>query len=182
VEHCEPFTIGSHHAVLDAIVHHLDEVAGTVPATMQITLVCSRLVVVSAGCLRCCIVSRRECPEYRLKVTYCAAFAADHQAIAAFTAPDTTAGAYIEVTDVLFLQALCTSHVDNDVVVAQQACKLLNDVVDDLIRHHDPDCSWCLQSLHQVFDGISSFCAERRHLVPGAPGARIDHATVAIRK
>ncbi len=134
-------------------------------------------------------MSGGERAKYGLEVTDRIFFAANHQAVAALQAPDTATGADIEIAYVLLFQIFGTTHivgkigvstVDDDVAVAEQARELLDDIIDDLVGHHDPYCPGWLQALHQGFNGIGGICTECRHLVPGAPGACVDDATMIV--
>ena len=98
-QHVQAFRVGGHQAVLDAVVHHLDEVAGAARAAVQPAAFLGRRRTlaarrpfggVDAGGER---VEDRSQPGDRLGV------ATDHQAVPALEAVDAAARADVEVVD-----------------------------------------------------------------------------------
>ncbi len=71
---------------------------------MQVPLLGRGVRGVAPGSARCSVRPRSECVEDRLEACDRGAGAANHQAVAAFDAPDAAAGADIEVVDTAGLQ------------------------------------------------------------------------------
>src|SRR5262249_62285356 len=88
VQHVHPLRQGRHHAVLDAVVDHLDEVARAVGAAVQPALLGGAGLTGAAGRARRGVHARREGAEYRRHVGYRVVVAADHEAVAAVEPPD----------------------------------------------------------------------------------------------
>ena len=96
-----PLGVGGHDSVFDAVVDHLDEVAGAVGTAVQIALLGgaaeSSRVPVCAECHRCPGASVAKIGS-RCFTT--AGLAANHHAIAALQTPDAAACSDIDVVDV----------------------------------------------------------------------------------
>ena len=93
--------VGGHQAVLDAVVDHLDEVAGAAGAAVQVALLggaAGRLAARRAGAAPMPGASAAKIGSSRRTG---APLAADHQAVAALEAPDAAAGAHVQVVDAL---------------------------------------------------------------------------------
>ena len=84
------FGEGLHHAVLDAVVDHLDVVAGAAGADVEIAV----------G------FWRREGFEYWEVAVVCCAIAADGEAVSVFESPDSAAGSGVEHVDAFFGQII----------------------------------------------------------------------------
>ena len=95
----KPSAIGLHHAVLDAVVDHLDEVAGAARPGMQVALLGAGVAALAAarwrGCRRVPGASAREDRDRAARTDRL--LAADHQAVAALEPPHAAAGADVEV-------------------------------------------------------------------------------------
>ena len=81
----EAFGVGLHHAVLDAVVHHLDEMAGAARAGVEIALLDPRVAAFAAGRQRDRPAAGRERLEDRVEAVERLAPAADHHAEAALS-------------------------------------------------------------------------------------------------
>src|SRR5579859_7400993 len=97
----ETFRIGSHDAVLYAVVHHLDEVAGAAGAAMKVALFRGATYFVASRGARDIADARGDGLEDRIQVFDGSSRAADHEAIAAFEPPDTAAGTHVDVVNAL---------------------------------------------------------------------------------
>src|SRR5262245_44351879 len=95
----QAFGVGGHDPVLDAVVHHLDEVPGAARPAVQISLL---------GCLADLLSSRRACDvpdagpeprEDRVEALDDVVLAADHHAVPALQAPDAAARAHVDVVN-----------------------------------------------------------------------------------
>src|SRR5690348_9264870 len=154
----EALAVRLEHAVLDAVVNHLDEVAGAAGAHVAIA------------------VLRRERLEDRLAVLEGLALATDHQAVADLEAPDATARAHVQevqagvfhlfgVPDGILPVGVAT--VNDDVAGLEQVHHVMDGIVRHLAgRHHQPDDLRAgLQRLHQLVEGVSRNGALPRRLI-----------------
>ena len=152
-EQLETLGVGLHHAVLDAVVDHLDEVPAAVP---------THVVVAVAG--------RGERSQDGADVLEGGALAADHEAVAHFEAPYAAAGAGVEVADAFLRKGGAAAHVvlerrvaavDEDVVFGEQRHELVDDLLGGVaVRQHQPDDARLRQRGHdagQLADGLGAF-------------------------
>ena len=100
-----------HHAVLDAIVDHLDEMAGAARPGMEVALLHPRVVAVAAAGRRDVAAAGRERPEDRVEPPHGRRLAADHQAVAALEPPHPAARADIEIMQTLLAERGGPAHV-----------------------------------------------------------------------
>src|ERR1700688_2158234 len=107
----EALGVGLHQAVLDAVVHHLDEVPGAGGTAMQVSKGGGALLALAARRGRDRSLARRQRLPDRVEALDRVARAADHQAVAAVDAPDAAAGAGVEIVDALARQLACAAHV-----------------------------------------------------------------------
>src|SRR6516164_156421 len=105
-QHTKSLGIGGHDAVLDAVVHHLDEMPGTVRPAMQVALLGGAADLFAARRARDVAPSGRECRENRVETSDHLGLAPDHHAIAALEAPHTATGPDIDIMDSLWRQLL----------------------------------------------------------------------------
>ena len=97
----ETLGIGGHDAVLNAVVHHLDEVAGAARPAMQIALFGGAAYFFASGGAGNVADAWCDGFENRIKVFDGRGGAADHEAVASFQTPDTAAGAHVDVLNAL---------------------------------------------------------------------------------
>ena len=97
----EAFGIGLHQAVLDAVMHHLDEVPGAGRTGVDVAALGAGIAFLAARCARDIAEPGRERREDRIEVIHRRLLAADHHAIAALDAPDAAGGAAIDVANAL---------------------------------------------------------------------------------
>src|SRR6516162_5356373 len=95
LQNVEPLRVRGHQPVLDAVVHHLHEVAGAGRSAVEVSLFgCARGLVASLGTRKVTAPGGErlkdgvEVPGYVLR-------AADHHAVAALEPPDAAAGAHV---------------------------------------------------------------------------------------
>src|SRR6201999_977007 len=88
-----------HHAVLDAVVDHLDEVPGPGRPAVQVTLVGGALAVVQARGGRHHALARGDGLPDRVQPLHRLVVAADHQAVTAVQAPDAAARTAVHPLD-----------------------------------------------------------------------------------
>ncbi len=113
-QNAQTFRVGGHQAVLDAVVNHLDEMAGAVRAAVQIPLLGGAVDFSRPGVRGNVAGARRQRCEDRIQMPDDIVFAADHHAVAALQSPDAAAGSDIHVVDPLrrqFFRAADIVHV-----------------------------------------------------------------------
>ncbi len=159
-EHAHSLGIGGHDAVLDAVMHHLDEVAGAVWPAVQVTLLGSTTglftprrawyLVTHAG---------RQSGQDRIEVLDHRVFTTNHHAVSSLQSPDPTTRPYVHVVDSLrreFLGAPDVIHVvgiaavDEDVVAFKMGEEISDSVVHDGRRNHQPHRPRLTEFLHKV--------------------------------
>src|SRR5262245_1493937 len=87
-EDVKAFGIGLHQPVLDAVVHHLDEVAGAGGAAIDVALFGGAAELLTAGSSGNVADAGRERFENGIKMIERFARSANHHAIAALQSPD----------------------------------------------------------------------------------------------
>src|SRR6516165_4022856 len=117
-QHTKSFGIGGHDAVLDAVVHHLDEMPGPVRPAMQVTLFGGAAQLLASRRTRDVASSWRERREDRVETFDYLRLAADHHAIAALEPPHTAAGPDIDIMDAFSRQLLRAPDVVDVVGIA----------------------------------------------------------------
>ena len=100
-----PSAIDGHHAVLDAVVHHLDEVTGAVRAAVQVALRGRVAGAGAAGRRAEPSVAGRDRSKIGSRRVDDVVLAADHQAVAALETPDPAARAAVHVVHAAFARA-----------------------------------------------------------------------------
>ena len=183
----QAFGIGGHHPVLDAVVDHLDEVAGAVRPAMQVALL-GGAVALATGGARDVADAGRQGLEDRVEAADHVGFAADHHAIAPVEAEHAAAGADVDIVDLLrgqFLGAadvvdvVGVAAVDQDVAGFEQRQQVGDRRVDHRGRHHQPQRPRLGELgdlvLHRGGAGRALF----RQRVHRGGGAVEDHAFVA---
>ena len=98
-QHAQPFGVGGHDAVLDPVVHHLDEMAGAVRSAVQIPPFGGAADALSPRRAWDVADAGRQRREDRIEVLDDIRLATDHQAVAAFPSPDAAAGPDVDVVD-----------------------------------------------------------------------------------
>src|SRR5260370_22851573 len=101
LEVVQAFGVGGHQAVFDAVVNHLDEVASTGRAAVEIALLGSAGYFFAARRAIDIAAARRKRFENGIESLHDVGFASDHLAITAFEAPDAAAGADVAIVDAL---------------------------------------------------------------------------------
>src|SRR5579875_1934592 len=148
-----------HHAVLDAVVDHLDEVPGAVGPAVQVPLGGGAAVLRPAGRRHRVALAGGDGPEDRVEPLDRLGLAPDHQAEPALQPPDAAAGAAVDVVDAVGPQLLGpgdvvpvvgVAAVDHHVVGVQQRPQLVQGLLHDAGGHHDPQGPGALQLGHEV--------------------------------
>src|SRR5215470_1159218 len=101
VQHGQTFGIGRHDSVLDAVVNHLDEMAGAVGTAVQVALFGGAIEFFATGRARYVTDTGGKRREDWIEVLNHVLFAANHHAITTFEAPHTATGAYVHVVNLL---------------------------------------------------------------------------------
>src|SRR5436309_4994860 len=105
----EALSVGGHEAVLNAVVHHLDEVAGAIGTAVQVTLLGSAVKVLAPGRARCVTRARRQRREDWIEAPDGVLFTTDHHAVTSLQAPHTTARPYVQLVDAPGCEQLAVS-------------------------------------------------------------------------
>src|SRR5262249_9374610 len=150
-EDVEALGIRLHDAVLDAVVDHLDEMAGPGGPAVQITFLRGARHFLPARRARDVAAAGRQRLENRVEALHRLFRATDHHAVPTLDAPAAPRGADITVVQPLALQLARPPHVVLEVAVAA--------VEDDVARLH---------VLGQLVDGVLGRSAGRHHDPGGA--------------
>ena len=97
----EPFGVGCHQPVFDAVMDHLDKMAGAARPAMEISLFRRRSLLLPPGRGGHAGTARSQGTENRIQLFHRLGFAADHQAIPPLQPPDAAAGSHIQIADAL---------------------------------------------------------------------------------
>src|SRR5665811_1600263 len=92
---------GLHQSVLDAVMHHLDEVARAGRTGMDVAAFGTGIAFRAVRRTRNIAQPRSECCEDRVEAIHCLLRAADHHAVAAIYPPDAAGRAAIDVVNAL---------------------------------------------------------------------------------
>ena len=190
VKDVQPFGEGSHHSVLDPVVHHLHEVPCARRSTVEVAALLRRRIAVAPGCsLRSSDARRQRC-EDRLELCERVVRAADHEAEAALEAEHAAARATVDVADALLgelgrtadvVAVVGVATVDDGVVAAQARCELVHGRLGDLSRrNHDPGTAWHVELGNEVVERARSCRSLGDELCDGVGGDVVDDAGVAL--
>ena len=157
----EAFGDGLHHAVFDAVVDHLDKVAGADRPGVQIPLLHPLIAPVAAGCQRDAALAGGERGEDRVQMLERLARAADHQAVATLQPPHAAGGAAVEIVDAVLgerrgaadvVAEIAVAAVDHHVARTEQATKGRHRVFGNRARgqHHPHRARARAEPLHHV--------------------------------
>src|SRR5215831_7086346 len=163
----EAFRISLHQAVLDAVVHHLDEVAGPAWPSMDIATLDARIAAtVTTWRSRNIARPGRERDKNRIKTVDDVLLAANHHAVSAFEAPDPAARSDVNVMQAAPLERLSTADIvfpegvaaiDDDIARCEQHAKLVDGAFRDLAgRQHQPDRARLAELAHELFEPASA--------------------------
>src|SRR5579872_121954 len=89
--------IGRHDTIFDPVMNHLDEMAGTGPATMEIAHFGGAARSFTSRRADDFSYARRQRLEDRIEMPHGSLRPTDHHAIAAFQPPDAAAGANVDI-------------------------------------------------------------------------------------
>ena len=186
----EALGIGLHHSVLDAVMHHLDEVPGAGRTGVNVAALGAGIAFLAARRARDIAEPRSERREDRIEVIDSLLRAADHHAIAALDTPDAAGRAAIDVANALRRQFFGVADVvlvkgiaavDDDVVPVQQAAELLDHLFGDLARRqHQPNGARLFSELlHQIGNRRRRCGAVLCQRFARLGGSRVHHAVVS---
>src|SRR5581483_10544619 len=188
LEEVQTLRIRGHHAVLDAVVHHFDEVPGAVRTAVQIAHLGRGLGRAPARAGLLPPAAGRESREDRLEGAEHSRLGTDHQTIALLEPEHTAARTGIDVVDACRAQLLGPANivlivgiaaVDEDVAGGEPRPQLRNDAVNDGSGHHDPDRAWRLEGGGELRERVGGDGAIRRNCLHRFPGSVIGDAFVA---
>jgi hypothetical protein len=156
-------------------MNHLDEMARTVTAAMQIAEFGCAINLFAAGGARNVAGARGQRPEDGIEVLDNLRLAADHHAVTALEAPDTAAGADIDVIKILagefmsppdVVDVIGVAAIDEDVPCVQERYQSGNGLVHDPGGHHEPDRPRPFEpidEIHHMFSAFGAFSGELVH-------------------
>src|SRR5882724_4333647 len=170
LENVEALAIRLHHPVLDAVVHHLDEVACAGGSTMNVAVF---------GCAAGDLFSSRRAANFAasgcqrlenwIETSHRVFGAADHHAIAAIDAPNAAAGSDVHVIDAFGFQLPCTADVIFEIGIAAiddgvAALHSIRQGLDSLFGRiagwdHDPGCPRRLEIADELVERCGTQCS-----------------------
>ena len=177
-----------HHPVLDAVVDHLYEVARAVRTAVEVALLRGAAGLAARRRLGRALARRDRLPD-GVEALHGLVVAADHQAVAAVEAPDATRRAAVHEVDALARQFLGVldvvavvrvATVDQGVVVLEELLELVDHLLHEAGRHHDPDVARALHLRDQVCHRGGADCALGDEVIDGLRVDVEDDAGVAI--
>ena len=180
LKNVEPFRVGGHQAVFDAVVHHLHEMSGPGRAAVEIALFSSSANFFASRSAIGVSAAGGQRFEDRIKEFDNVRFAANHLAVATLEAPDTAARAHVAIMNLLgrklfgatdVVDVVGVSAVDHDVARFQLAGKIVERRIDDRCGHHQPNRARLLQFLDEIVErsrARRAFPREQLHRVRAA--------------
>src|SRR6266571_4269993 len=100
----QALSVGSHDAVLNTIVDHLDEVTGAIRSTKKIPLLGSSSNLFTPSSAWCCIDAGSQGREDRVEMLDDLLLTANHQAVTALEAPDASTRSAVHIVNTLALK------------------------------------------------------------------------------
>src|SRR6266851_4909594 len=163
----EALCVGSHDAVLNTIVDHLDEVTSATRSTAQIPLLGSSPHLCSSRGTRRCVDARGQGGEDRVEMLDHILFPANHQTIAALEAPHAAAGSAVHIVDPFRFEVGRTAKI----IVVVRIATVYDDVTGSKVwdnglqrcihrgsRHHQPDSARRGKLVDEVRQSGGTFC------------------------
>src|SRR5436309_11856663 len=161
LENVQALRVGRHQTVLDAVVNHLDEMAGAGGAAVKIALFGGATYFVASGSARNVATAGRQRFENRIEALYHVGFAADHLAIAALKAPDAAARSHIAIVNAFggeFLRAanvvdvIRITSINDHVVLFELAHQIVRRGIHYGCGNHEPDRARSLELLDKIVE------------------------------
>src|SRR5512133_273492 len=137
-----------HDPVLDAVVHHLDEVTRSRRSAVQVALLLRRQFTGAAWCACDVTNAWRNGLQDRIDDLDRFLVTTHHQAVAALQTEDAAAGTDVNVMQALLpklggptyvVAVIRVAAVDDDVALIEQASQLVNDLAREAGGNHHPD-------------------------------------------
>src|SRR5271165_6572869 len=185
----QAFGVGGHDAVLDAVVHHFDEVARAAGAAMEIAFLGSASGFFAARSAVYVAATGSQRFEDGIEVLDDVVFPADHLAVAALEAPNATGGADVDIVDALAAEFLGAADVvdvvgiaaiDEDVSDIELAREFVERGVDHGGGNHEPDGARLAELLNEFVQRAGARGAFGGELLDGVGAAIVDHGLVAV--
>src|SRR5205809_4468765 len=162
LQNAQALGIGGHDPVLDAVVNHLDEVAGAIRTAMEVALFSTPAQFLASRRAGDVADARRQRRENRIQALNDLRLAANHHAVAAFQSPDTAARSDIDVVNSFeFFRAPDVVHVigvaavDDRIAGYEKRPNIANGLIHDRGGYHQPDRPRLIEFLHEVGEGGS---------------------------
>src|ERR1017187_6139443 len=160
-QNVKSFGVGSHQSVFNAVMDHLDEMAGAGRPAMEITLLDRATNLFSSRCTRDIAASRSKRLKDRIEVQYGIALASDHQTITALDPPYAAACPHIDIANTFGLQffgspdvinIVRVAYIDDDVSLLHLAGKVMHSGLYRRCGHHQADSARRLQLGHEIVE------------------------------
>ncbi len=178
-----------HDAVLDAVVHHLHEVAGPGRTAVQVAELLGREVAFAAGRALDLAAAGGDGLQDGLDPREGLVGSPDHEAVPAVQAEDATAGSDVDVVDSLRLQCggaanvvavVRVAAVDDDVPRLEHLGELIDDAAGEAGGDHQPHHARALQGTGEIGQTRRARCAFGDEGGHGILIDVVDDAVVAI--
>src|ERR1044072_9047377 len=88
MQHVQSFSVRGHQPILDAVMNHLDEVAGAGLTAVQVTISGRARISCASRCWRNCLAPRRESFEDGIEISNDVFLAANHLAVTTIQSPN----------------------------------------------------------------------------------------------
>src|SRR5579863_6028045 len=114
----ETFGIRGHYPIFNSVVHHYDEVPGSVTATTKVALIRRGADRFSSGRSRCTRAAGSEPCKDRVEMRDDLRLTSDHHAISPLKTPHTTARSNVHIMNAPVRQIFCATYVIDVIGVA----------------------------------------------------------------
>src|SRR5665213_1337905 len=150
VQDIQSFRIRCHHAVLDAVVDHLDKVTGAAWTAVQIAVFGGAPYFLTTGCARRRIDTWSKGGKNGVDALHYIIVSAYHQAVATFRSPDAATCPRIHIVDALRFQfgsaadvimVVGVATIDDHIILFEERDERLQRLIGHAGRHHHPDLS-----------------------------------------
>jgi hypothetical protein len=159
----QPLRISGHHAILNAVVDHLDEVARATGTAVQIAVFGCAAGLLPAGRAGRGIDVGGKSGKDGINALDDGIIAADHQAVSSLRPPDPTAGACVHIVNAFRLKlgraadvivVVRVAAIDDHVVGFEERNDGLQRRIDHSGRYHHPDGAGHFQLARKIFKRI----------------------------
>jgi hypothetical protein len=111
MQHVQSLSVRGHQSILDAVMHHLHEVAGAGLTAMQVTISSRTRISCATRCRRNCLTSRRESFEDGIEISNDVFLAANHLAVTTIESPNSTACPHVDIMNAFSFEFVRATNV-----------------------------------------------------------------------